>query len=187
MSFLKSKTFSGRSVGGSPDGLIMYCGRGVGIIGFSAGVGILWGSASISGVVGAGFAGCAGAAGSIGRVKVSGGAGITGLGVGVGTGAGAGAGGAIIGLGGKDGAGVGTFLKSTISGIENVGSRYSSAGLVGVEAVGGATGRGGVAAGAGAGVTGIGVDVTGVGGILGAAITGAKSSVFNSCARFIAA
>jgi len=93
----------------------MYCGLG-------AEDGTLWGSALISGV-----------AGSTGRVKVRGGAGITGLGVGVGTGtvAGVGAGGIVIGLGGKDGAGGstlltagGAFLKSTISGIENVGSRY---------------------------------------------------------------
>ena len=70
MSFLKSKTLSGRSVGGSPDGLIIYCGLGVGD-------GVLWGSASISGVVGIGF----------------------GAGAGAGAGVGVGAGGVVIGLG----------------------------------------------------------------------------------------
>jgi len=67
----------------------MYCGLG-------AEDGTLWGSALISGV-----------AGSTGRVKVRGGAGITGLGVGVGTGtvAGVGVGETVVCLGGKDGAG----------------------------------------------------------------------------------
>ena len=127
MSFLKSKTLSGRSVGGRPDGLIIYWGFGT-IGAVWAGVGIWWGSASISGVIG------------IGRVKVRGGVGITGLGVGVGAGtvAGVGAGGTVIGLGGRglggiDGGGGstlltagGAFLKSTISGTEDAGSRYLS-------------------------------------------------------------
>ena len=98
----------------------MYCGRG-------AVVGILWGSASISGAVGAGFAG------KTGRVKVSGG--VNGFGDIEGAGVG------IMGFGVSAGAGVGdVFLKSTISGAKDVGSLYLSTGFAGVGAVSGAIG-----------------------------------------------